>query len=116
MSNETKQKLRELNLGEKNAFYGRTHSEESIQKIRKKHLGKTLSEETKQKIKESTTGDKNHFYGKTHTDEVKNLMSKLSSGKNNSFYGKKHTEKRNIELSIKNKKMIGTIEGRVNYI
>jgi group I intron endonuclease len=103
MSEETKEKLRELNLGENNAFYGKKHKDESIQKMREKQLGKTLSEETKQKIKKSTTGDKNHFYGKKHTDEVKNLISKLSSGKNNSFYGKKHTEERNKQLSIKHK-------------
>jgi len=103
MSDETKKKLRELNLGENNAFYGKKHKEESIQKMREQQLGNTLPEETKQKLRELNLGDKNHFYGKTHTDEVKKLISKLSSGKNNSFYGKKHTEERNIELSIKNK-------------
>lgn len=33
-SEKTKQILRELNLGEKNAFYGKSHSEESRQKIK----------------------------------------------------------------------------------
>lgn len=33
-SDKTKQILRELNLGEKNAFYGRKHTEESLQKMR----------------------------------------------------------------------------------
>ena len=105
MSNETKQKLRELNLGERNAFYGKKHTEESLEKMREKQSGKKISEETKQKIKESTTGDKNHFYGKTHTNEVKNLISKLSSGKNNSFYGKKHTEETLQKMRDSNKKL-----------
>ena len=103
MSDETKKKLRELNLGVNNAFYGKKHKEESIQKMREQHLGNTLSEETKQKLRELNLGERNYFYGKKHTDEVKKLISKLSSGKNNSFYGKKHTEERNIQLSIKNK-------------
>lgn len=33
-SEKTKQILRELNLGDKNGFYGRKHSEESLQKMR----------------------------------------------------------------------------------
>ena len=33
MSEETKEKLRELNLGENNAFYGKKHSEKSKKKI-----------------------------------------------------------------------------------
>lgn len=105
MSKDTKQKLRELNLGANNSFYGKKHTEESLEKMREKQSGKKLSKETKQKIKESTSGDKNHFYGKTHTDEVKNFMSKLSSGKNNSFYGKKHTEKTKQKMRDSNKRL-----------
>lgn len=105
MSDETKQKLRELNLAEKNSFYGKKHTEDSLEKMRVKQSGKKLSEETKQKIKESTTGDKNHFYGKTHTDEVKHLISKLSSGENNSFYGKKHTEETLQKMRDSNKRL-----------
>ena len=104
MSEETKEKLRELNLGENNAFYGKKHKDESIQKMREKQLGKTLSEETKQKIKKSTTGDKNHFYGKKHTDKVKNKIKEHhKNNENYAFHGKTHTEERNKQLSIKNK-------------
>jgi len=41
ISDETKEKLRELNLGENNVFYGKKHKDESIQKMREKQLGKT---------------------------------------------------------------------------
>ena len=36
MDDETKEKLRQLNVGEKNPFYGRKHSKESIEKMRQK--------------------------------------------------------------------------------
>lgn len=39
MSDETKQKLRDLNLGENNAFYGKKHTEESLQKMRESKIG-----------------------------------------------------------------------------
>ena len=51
MDEETKGKLRQLNVGEKNPFYGRKHSKESIEKMRESH--KNMSEETKEKIRES---------------------------------------------------------------
>jgi hypothetical protein len=104
MSDETKKKLRELNLGEKNSFYGKKHTEESLKKMREKQSGKKLSEETKQKIKESTTGEKNGFYGKKHTKEVKDKIKEHhKNNQNYAFHGKTHTEKRNKQLSIKNK-------------
>jgi group I intron endonuclease len=104
MSEETKQKLRELNLGENNAFYGKKHTEESLEKMRVKQSGKKLSDETKQKIKESTTGNKNHFYGKKHTEEVKNKIKEHH--KNNpdyAFNGKKHTEESLQKMRDNNK-------------
>lgn len=59
-SEETKQKMRESHLGEKNHFYGKQHTEESKQKISKMKqgqvgpwLGKQRSEETKRKISEA---------------------------------------------------------------
>lgn len=51
MDDETKEKLRQLNVGEKNPFYGRKHSKESIEKMSESH--KNMSEETKGKIRES---------------------------------------------------------------
>jgi len=71
-SEETKQKMSESNRGEKNIWYGKTHTEETKQKMREaqrgeKHpmYGKTVSEQTKQKLSEARRGEKNHMYGKT---------------------------------------------------
>ena len=44
--------------GENNPFYGKKHSEETKEKIRSKHKGKTLTPLHKIKIGEAVTGDK----------------------------------------------------------
>lgn len=59
-SEETKQKMSESHLGEKNSMYGKTPSGETKQKLREANIGKTASEETKRKISESQLCDKNH--------------------------------------------------------
>lgn len=60
----------EANKGSKNGMFGKTHSEETINKI-----------------KENTTGNKNHFYRKKHTKETKLIMSENKKGK---YAGEKH--------------------------
>jgi hypothetical protein len=45
--------LAKLRIGEKNPFYGKTHSEETKAKLRQNRLGSTHSEEIKLKIKKS---------------------------------------------------------------
>lgn len=67
LSSEQKAKLSEANRGEKNGFYGKTHTVETRQKIREKALGRKLTEETKQKLREASTGRK-------HTEEAKHKM------------------------------------------
>jgi len=60
MSKETKQKIREVNLG-------KHETEETKQKIRESRLGKHQTEETKQKIRENRpniNGENNPMYGK----------------------------------------------------
>ena len=79
--------------GANNTFYGKTHTDEAIEKIRiantgsNNHrfgkpslmLGKKHTEETLQKMRESHTGEKGGFYGRNHTEETKLLMSKQRS-------------------------------------
>ena len=80
---ETRRKMSEANIGNKNPMYGKNHSEES-----------------KKKIGDAETGEKNHFYGKHLSLEHKKKMSELRTGSNNPFYGKVHSEatkKRMIE-------------------
>lgn len=52
-SPETCKKRSEAALGEKNHFYGKTHSDEIKEHLRKVNTGKTLSAETKDKIREA---------------------------------------------------------------
>ena len=72
---ETRQLLSELNMGERNPMYGRTgeksprygkcHTEEAKKKMSEGHTGKTLTDETKQLIREATKGEKNPNFGLT---------------------------------------------------
>lgn len=88
---ETKQKLREAKLGEKNPNYGRVYSEAEIQRLRDKmsgegnpmycrsgelspNYGKTFSEETREKIRQATLGEKNHNYGRRMPEEQKEKL------------------------------------------
>jgi group I intron endonuclease len=41
-SEQTMKKLREINTGDKNPFYGKHHTKESVEKIRATHLGKVV--------------------------------------------------------------------------
>ncbi len=51
LSDKTKQKLSRMRKGENNGFYGKTHSKETIEKIRFLNIGKKHTESTKQKIR-----------------------------------------------------------------
>ena len=84
-------------------------SEETIEKLKKSHIGKRLTEEQKEKISNAMRGDKHPNYGKPmseeqkeklrkantgkkHTEETKQKMSQSAMGEKNSFYGKHHSE------------------------
>lgn len=69
VSDETKHKIREANLG-------KVMSEETRQKLRKANLGKKLSDETKKKISASLTG----------TDRQYNARHSISKSQNSSGY------------------------------
>lgn len=64
-------------IGELNNFYGKSHSEESLQKIRDKRANQVFSKETIEKFRQRT-GEKNSFFGKKHTEET---INKLKSRK-----------------------------------
>lgn len=92
-SDETKQKLRDFNLGKKLSkktrkrisagLVGRVCSEETRMKLSKAHSGKILSKETIAKIRKTKKGTmrgkKNPFYGKKHPKELQGrITDKLS--------------------------------------
>lgn len=96
-SEETKQRLRELNFGEKNRMfgrrgpaapnYGKPMAEEIKEKIRKANTGKTKSKEHRRKLSESKKGKS---WG-SHTEAAK---QKISQG----HKGKKLSEKQKAKL------------------
>jgi hypothetical protein len=107
MSEETKAKIGIAVSGEKNGFFGKKHSVETCETIRRKKLGRKFSEEekakrrgwkhseeTKVEMSKSRSGEKHPFYGKNRSAETKEkIRSKLlgtGTGENNPFYGKEH--------------------------
>lgn len=67
-SEETKQKMSLARKGENNAFYRKTHSEETREKIRQSRLGKKASPELRKKLSIAQTGRK-------HTEATKQKVS-----------------------------------------
>ncbi len=70
------------NKGKNNPMFGRKHSDETKEKLRRQKLGKKASEETKSKLSKSRRGDKNGFFGKTHSDETKEKLRIHGLGRN----------------------------------
>lgn len=92
-SKNSRQLMSERVRGVGNPFYGKHHTEETKQKLRLINLGKKLPEEVKQKIAaRSGIGRR----GKQFTDESKRKIALALRGKfdgiNNPFYGRHHTE------------------------
>ena len=67
--------------GMSHPMYGKHHTEETKEKLRKANSGKKQSEETRNKISEAMRGDKNPFYGKTHSEETKKKISDANKGR-----------------------------------
>ena len=63
---ETKRKISEAQLGEKNHRYGIKHTEETKRKIGEFHKGKIVTEETKRKMSEALKGRVPWNKGKKH--------------------------------------------------
>lgn len=78
---EKREKLSNSLKGENNPFYGKHHSEETIEKIRQKRKGQKLSKEQKEKISNSLKGEKNPFYGKHHSEETKKKIGEANKGR-----------------------------------
>jgi len=72
--------------GDKNPNYGKNHTDEAKDKIRKKALGRVVSDETRKKISIKNKGKK----GVVWTDEMRQKLS-ASRKINNPFKGKTHT-------------------------
>ena len=84
VSPETKEKQSKAMMGEKNPFFGKTHTLEA-----KKKMGHP--------------GEKHPFFGKTHTPEAKEKQSKAVAGEKNPNYGKTHTSDAKKKMGIAQK-------------
>lgn len=78
---------------------GYKHSEETIEKIRKSHIGKQHTEETKQKLAEQRRGKPSGAKGRTHSEETKQRLREANTGR-------KHSEetKEQIREKLKGRK------------
>lgn len=95
-SEETKLKISEAMKGDKNPFYGRTHSIENLIKISIKNKGKKHSCETKEKMKISASKKDKTFY---NTPERINNLKKCMVG--NTYGNKKIVQIDNNGVEIK---------------
>lgn len=77
----TGQKMSLARRGEKNPFYGKKLSPESIEKMRKKKIGKKLSEEQKKFLSEINSKENHPQYGQHRSEETKRKISEANKGR-----------------------------------
>ena len=71
---------------------GKIVSEETRKKLREINLGKKYSEETRAKLRKINGGKNHPLYGKKHSEKTKKLISESRKGVKNPFYGKKQSQ------------------------
>jgi group I intron endonuclease len=100
--------------GENNSFFGKHHSEETKEKLRKSHIGKKLSKESKLKCKEASF----NFYNSEEGIKCKKKMSIRNSGENHPLYGVGHTKESKIKMSNSRKEKYKnmTFEERIDRV
>jgi group I intron endonuclease len=94
-SDNHRMKISKAITGNKNPFYGKTHTEDVRKRISLANKGKSLSEETKRKISKTNKG-------RYVSEETRKKLSKASSektGNKNSFYGRKHSDETKKKIS-----------------
>lgn len=96
-SNETKQLISNSMKGNIPWMKGKKHSEESKEKNRQSQLGKKHSEEHKRKIGLKSKGNKNNL-GKTLSKEIRQKMSDVRIGRKS--YIRTEESKRKLRISI----------------
>ena len=90
-------------MGEKNPFCGKQHTEETKEKMRQNHVGMKgmhHTEETKKKMSKKCVG----MIGKHHSDETKQKISeshkeRFKNPENHPMYGKHHSDETRKKMS-----------------
>ena len=108
--------------GEKAAFYGRKHTEETKEKLRIANTGKKHTDEAKRKMSEKRKGKKPYEMtdeirenfrkaklGRKLSEEHKKNIGNSVKGSKNGMFGKKHTEeaRRKMSEAQRNRKPVG---------
>ena len=88
--------------GENNPFYHRHHSEETKQKLRELNVGKVIPEEVRKKM--GMKGKDHPLYGKHHSEESRKKMSEAQKGPKSHNWGKKFSEETCKKMSESVKK------------
>jgi hypothetical protein len=81
MLEQTKKKMSESKLGEKNYWYGKHLSDEHKANLREKHLGLKHSEEAKKKMSDQRKGEGNGMFGKTQSEKTKKVIGDKNKGR-----------------------------------
>ena len=109
LSEEHKRKISEAISGEDHPMYGKSHDEESKEKMKESHKGKSLSKEHKDKLSQTLSG--RHIKKETrkkiskaktgtkHSEETKKKMRENRGGADSGFYGEEHTEETKKKMS-----------------
>jgi hypothetical protein len=116
VSESTRQRMRDNHknfCGENNPFYGKSHTEETKEKLRRANINRDrFTENYKKSLKDKMKGPNNPFYGKSHTEETKEKLRwpkteehkkklKISmKGKPSNRKGKPHTEESKRKMRI----------------
>ena len=105
-----------ISAGEKNGMYGKKHTPEAIQKMKKYRQMRVISDDTKRKISEALLGRivtdetrqkiSDAHKGKKNSEESKQKQSQTMKGRytgeKNPFYGKQHTKESRQLMSENN--------------
>jgi len=98
LSEESKNKLREKRLGDKNPFYGKKHSPETIERLRECSTGRKHTAEELKKMSDALKGEKNPQYGKKQSEESNRKRREALIGPKNRNYGKHLTDEQKKKI------------------
>lgn len=100
---EWKRWASESRSGEKNPFFGKTHSSETRRKMSIARRKRVISVATREKMSRSLSGKNNPMYGKSLSLESRKKLSDSLKGKycgkNHPMYGRHHSEESKLKMS-----------------